>query len=93
MNIKDAIMNALAPLVKLVVKETLKAGLKQLFANDPQAAKTVVASLYPVMDVPVENATLKTETDMDDAVVDGVKEALEDSAKDWGIELPNLDDD
>ena len=91
--IKNTILNALAPIVELLVKEALKLGLKELFAKDFHNGAVVVASLYPVMDVPVENAVEKTETDIDDAAVDGIKAALEWASEEYDVPISNVDDD
>jgi hypothetical protein len=79
--------------IKQLLKERLIAALAALKAKDEKAYKTVLTSLYPVVDVQLEDITDKTKTKADDILVDGLKEAMEESAAANGVTLPNLDSD
>ena len=97
MDLKSLILNVggpiIAPIVKMATEQFLKPLLKTWIENDPEAAKSAVASLYPQIDVHLENWTSKTETEVDDALVDGFKNALEDIADEFDIALANVDED
>lgn len=79
--------------LKKLIKERIQAALAALKVKDEKAYRTVLASLYPVVDVQLEDITDKTKTKADDVVVDGLKEGMEASAADNGVTLPNLDSD
>ena len=86
-------LNLFSKAIKNLIKDRLIAALAALKAKDEKAYKTVLVSLYPVIDVQLEDITDKTKTQADDVVVDGIKEAMEESAASSGITLPNLDSD
>lgn len=86
-------LNLFSKAIKNLIKERLIAALAALKAKDEKAYRTVLVSLYPVIDVQLEDITDKTKTAADDVVVDGIKEAMEDSAVTNGVTLPNLDSD
>lgn len=88
--IVDVIAPLLTPLVQGIVKDVLLAKLKEA---DEKAYKTVLASVYPAIDVYAETEAQKTATVIDDAVVKGFKLAFEAAAGADGVALPNLDDD
>ncbi len=79
--------------IKTLVKERMIAALSALKAKDEKAYKTVLTSLYPVVDVQLEDITDKTKTKADDLIVDALKESMEESATANGVTLPNLDND
>lgn len=79
--------------IKSLLKSRLTAALNALKAKDEKAYKTVLVSLYPVIDVELEDITDKTKTEADDLLVDAIKEAMEESAAANNVTLPNLDSD
>lgn len=79
--------------IKDLLKVRLTTALAALKAKDEKAYRTVLVSLYPVIDVQLEDITDKTKTKADDIIVDGIKEAMEESATANSISLPNLDSD
>lgn len=79
--------------IKTLLKERMKAALAALKAKDEKAYKTTLISLYPVIDVQLEDVTDKTKTKADDVLVDALKESIEESAAENAITLPNLDND
>jgi hypothetical protein len=86
-------LNIFSKAIKNLIKERLIAALSALKAKDEKAYKTVLVGLYPVIDVQLEDITDKTKTQADDVIVDGMKEAMEESAAANSIILPNLDND
>jgi len=86
-------LNMFSKAIKNLIKERLIAALAALKAKDEKAYKTVLVSLYPVIDVQLEDITDKTKTQADDVVVDALKESMEESAAANGVSLPNLDSD
>lgn len=59
----------------------------------PEAHKTLMVSLYPIIDVQLENLTKDSKTKFDDPFSNALKLSIEASAANNGIELPNLDAD
>jgi hypothetical protein len=57
----------------------------------PEAHKTLMVSLYPIIDVRLENLTTESKTKFDNPFSTALKLAIETSAAANGIELPNLD--
>lgn len=86
-------LNLFSKAIKNLLKERLGAALIALKAKDEKAYRTVLVSLYPVIDVQLEDVTDKTKTAADDVIVDALKESMEESAVANGISLPNLDSD
>lgn len=89
----ELIINTFAPALEIVVATKLAEILDDLAAKNPEAHKTLCTSLYGPIDVHLEGLTAKTKTKIDDAVVNGFKTAIEESASTAGVELPNLDTD
>jgi len=87
----EFILNLFSNAIKDLLKLRLLAALAALKVKDPKAYATVVTSLYPVIDVQLEDITDKTKTKADDVIVDALKETLEESAAANGIVLANLD--
>ena len=89
----ELIINTLSPALEIIVTTKLTEILDDLAAKNPEAHKTLCTSLYGPIDVHLEGLTDKTKTQIDDAVVNGFKAAIEVSAATAGIELQNLDGD
>ena len=87
----EFIVNLFGKAIKDLIKARMIVALAALKLKDEKAYKTVLTSLYPVIDVQLEDVTDKTKTGADDMLVDGIKEAMEESAAASGIVLPNLD--
>lgn len=81
------------PLIKQASKESIKKAFEFFFAVQKDHAKVALVALYPIIDIQVEDLVRTSDTKYDDAVVDGLKEGMEEVAKKEEIELPNLDDD
>lgn len=96
-NFKAAVLKVgdelLAPIVRFVVDQVIKVLMIGLRKEDESLAEVVAVALYPIADVELEDAFEKTDTKVDDAIIDGVKSGLEKVAAEWQLELPNLDDD
>lgn len=97
-NITDKIgneaLNLLAPLLSPFISKVVKAYiLKPLAEKNRTLCLEIVNGLYPLVDVELEKLVDKTKTPLDNAAVAGIKDALEDQARDMEFELPNLDDD
>jgi len=82
-----------APIVEPLVKMVFSALLRKLFEKEPEHAKVLLVSLYPVIDVELEPIFDESENPFDDGVVDGLKGAFEEVAEENKIELSNLDND
>lgn len=93
LNLGELIINTLSPTLETVIAAKLGEILDDLATKEPEAHKTVCVSLYPAIDVHLEQLTKKTKTKIDDAVVNGIKTAIENSAAEANIELPNIDTD
>jgi len=91
--IKDMVLNMLAPIVRKVAKDVLKAFLVRAFEKTPTEAHIIMLAVYPGVDVYLEDLVEKTDTELDNAVVAALMEAMEEVAAEEGFELPNLDDD
>lgn len=89
----ELILSTLSPVLETVINSKLYDILEDLAVKEPEAHKTICISLYPAIDVHLEKLTLKSRTRIDDSVVNGIKAAIELSAEEHGIELPNLDED
>jgi hypothetical protein len=89
----ELIINSLSPVLETIVAGKLQELLDDLAVKSPEAHKTVCISLYGPIDVHLETLTAKSKTKIDDAVVNGIKTAIEESALNNGVELPQLDQD
>lgn len=92
-NFGELLLNTLSPVLETVATTKLAELLDSLALKDPEAHKTVCVSLYPAIDVQLENLTTKSKTKIDDAMINGIKAAIELSAEAHNVELPNLDED
>jgi len=91
--LKDMILNMLAPIIKKVAKDVLKTLIARFFEKAPNETKVVLMAAYPGIDVYLEDVVEKTKTELDDAVVEALMEAMEEEATNHGLILPNLDND
>lgn len=91
-SVLDLLLPILKPVFVRVLAEVVFPAFKQ--ANE-DAYRTALVALYPIIDVQLEDLAIKTETEIDNAAVDILKEAIEKSAEASGFldELPNLDED
>jgi len=89
----ELIINTFAPALEIVVATKFAEILDDLAAKNPEAHKTLCTSLYGPIDVHLEGLVTKSKTKIDDAVVNGFKAAIEQSAETAGVELPELDED
>lgn len=92
LNFGNMALNALSTFLEPAVAEVFGEILEKLRASDPVAHKTVVTALYGPVDVQLENLAKKSRTKIDDAVVLGIKGAVEFSADAGEITLQNLDE-
>lgn len=90
---KKLLNDWLAPLIKQVAFYLIKHLFGKLMEKEPEHGKVALVALYPILDVEIEGLTEQTETEIDDAIVEGAMEAFEDLAEQYEIELPNLDED
>jgi hypothetical protein len=90
----SGIIDAIAPLLKPILKQVFKDYVLQAVKDaNPDAYKVALSSIYGPVDVYVENLAEKTETILDDTVVDALMESIEEAAAADNITLPNLDND
>lgn len=87
----EILVTALAGPIEAVLTDQLS----QLLAKiEPlEARATVLTTLYPAIDVQLEDLAAGTKGKLDDAGVRALKTAIETVAEDSDIELPNLDKD
>lgn len=57
----------------------------------PEAHKTLMVSLYPIVDVQLEDLTIESKTKFDNPFAVALKLSIEASSFNNGVELPNLD--
>jgi hypothetical protein len=81
------------PVFSELGKTELKKVLAQLHKDDPTGYATVLTTLYPVIDVYLETLVKKSGTKFDDPIVMALMNAVEESAAEFGLTLPNLDTD
>lgn len=93
LNLGELLINTLSPTLETVIAAKLGEILDDLAVKEPEVHKTICTSLYGPVDVHLEGLTKKSKTKIDDAVVNGIKSAIENSADAAGVELPNLDTD
>lgn len=89
----ELIIATFSPALEIIVTTKFTEILDELAAKDPEAHKTVCTSIYGPIDVHLEGLVDKTKTPIDNAVVNGLKAAIEASAANAGFELQNLDND
>lgn len=92
-NVKASFDDIISPLVKIIVEQATYLLLKEMAGNNLQDAKLTAIELYPVIDVKLEKLVKKTDTAIDDAVVEGVMKGIETFAKEVDLQLPNIDED
>lgn len=84
----------LAPALREAIRDALNDfWFEWLYQKNKKLHNTIVASAYPGADAYLEALAQRSKTKLDDAVIGGLKLALEERAKIAGIELPNIDDD
>lgn len=88
----DGAKNVAAPLVKLIVFEGTKLGLREAMEKEPQHTRVALVSFYPIVDVEIENR-IPLEAELGRAVVSGIKEGIEAVAAEFAVILTNLDED
>lgn len=76
-----------------IAKARLTGVLELWYKSQPDYAKTSITTLYPIIDVVLEDEVTKTWIELDNAMVTAAKQICEDLATNWGIRLPNLDED
>lgn len=89
----EMLINLFASAFKSFIKARLLAMFEAVRKKDPARHKLLLSTLYPVVDVELENITDKTATKADDELTDAIKESIEESAKAANIPLQNLDGD
>lgn len=92
-NWEEVIVSAFVGPITIVGTQKLVEVFDKLQADNPDAYKTVMLALYPIVDLQLEKITSKTKTKIDDAFVTALKGAVEQSAAKYGIELVNADED
>lgn len=88
---EEFILSMVLPLLAKYGSESLAGLFNKLAVKNPEVYKTVVTSLYPPIDVHLEDLAKESKTKIDDPFVAGLKMGLEQSAFENGVELPNLD--
>ena len=90
---KEKILNMIAPIIREILSKVIYFLFDKLLEKNPVHGKVALVALYPIVDVEIESIVEKTDSDIDDAIVDAIKEAMEKVADENGFELPNLDED
>jgi catalase (peroxidase I) len=89
----EILLNGLAPVLQSIAADQLADLFNKFAFNDKKAYEAFMVSLYPTIDVQLEKQTQKSKSKIDDAIVLGLKLAIEQSAAANGVSLPNLDND
>lgn len=89
----NALLNLLLPMLFSAGEEALKKFGQSLIDEHGAKAKQFVASLYPVLDVAVEDFVATTGTTIDDDAVKRLKSVCEALAQANGFTLSNVDGD
>lgn len=87
----EMFLSMFAAVFKSFIKAKLSAMFAAVYAKNPDRHKLLLAELYPVVDVELEDITLKSKTKADDELTNAFKEAIEESAAAKGVTLQNLD--
>jgi len=90
---KEKILNMIAPIIREIISKVIYFLFDKLLEKNPEHGKVALVALYPIIDVEIEPIVEKTDSDIDDAIIDAIKEAMEKVAEENGFELPNLDED
>ena len=90
---KEQLLNLLAPVIKMALKQVLTPLLDSLMQREPEHGAVALATLYPIVDAELEPLTERTGTEFDDAAVDAVKEVIQDVAGSYNVPLSDVDGD
>lgn len=91
MRFGEFILQAFLPLFAQYGSMELANLLRKLQAKKPEVFETILVSLYPIIDVHLEQVSKESKTKIDDPFVTAFKNAIEMVAMEYGITLPNLD--
>lgn len=91
MKFGEFILGALLPMFTQYGSMELANLLRKLAIKNPEVLKTLVVSLYPAIDVHLEQIATESKTRIDDPFIQAFKSAIEIVAAENSIELPNLD--
>lgn len=86
------LQNLLFTLFVSMEKPVLKAIIGKIYDANPTTAKLVVAEIYPLIDTKLEDWVKQTQGTNDDNAVAKAKEVCEELAKDWNMQLSNVDE-
>jgi len=89
----NGILELLAPVIRMAVHNVLKNLLSEFVVKNPTHAKVVLASLYPAVDAELEPLVDTTPTELDNAAIAAIKQAIEEVAVENGVQLSNVDAD
>lgn len=81
---------AKGPIIERTI-DSLGESLESFAAKKPEAAAALVSSLYVWLDTEVEEAAIRSKTDLDNIAVKEAKDELEQFAARHGLVLQNLD--
>lgn len=87
----DLLASIFGPAVAAFEKLKIKEGLQAI--HDKQGVdefKTTILSAYPAVAILLTKIAAATKTPIDDILVLGIKQAIEESASENGVELPPL---
>ncbi len=84
----EQLLNGVAGTISLILQEKLVDVFRKLHTHDPAKHSATLRSLYIGLNQ-LEDITDDTKTKLDDAGVDAIKGAVEESAKEFDVELPN----
>lgn len=92
-NFKEILVNTLLPVIQAMASEQLVGLLNKYAENDKENYSKSVTSLYVVMDGHLEDLAKKSKGKIDDTLIQALKSAIEESADQNGVDLPDLDKD
>lgn len=90
--ISEILVSAFLPVVGSVGKEQLKELLAKAHAEDEQGYKAIIQGVYPPAKRLLVPLVKKSKTKIDDTIVGSIVGAIEESAEEFGVELPDVSD-
>lgn len=88
---KEILLASLVGPLELVGAATLSQAFDKI--KPVEKRKLILSTLYPVVDIELEEMTKKSKTKFDDPFTSALKKAIEASAANCGLSLQNLDTD
>lgn len=93
MNLGEILLSALTGPLTSVGQDQLVQLFDKLYEKNNETYKSALVALYPIVDIQLESLTSKSKTKIDDAIINALKGAIEESAAKYKLVLSNLDND